>query len=137
MFKKVLAVIFALACVINVRIANAKPLFSDYADSFEIYLDGQKNGVKIVRTTNQLFPFISGVRGESFKTDADSFDLESFLTSFEANVVFIEEINEGTSYYAYSPKIEYRKQVLGQEINLHVFVGNQITVGAPIIYGSF
>lgn len=137
MIKKLLVVIFAILCLSSVKVANSQPIFKGYADSFELYLGGQKSGVEIVRASINLFPFIHNVCGESFKMEAANFNLETFFKQFNAQILFIEEISEGICYYAYSPKIKYRQQVLGEIVNLHVFVGKQITVGSPIIYGSF
>ena len=136
MFKKFLVVIISVLCLANTYLANAQPIFKGYADNFELYVGGE-NTITILNVNEKFYPLVFNVRGESFKTEAAEFDLDEFLLQFDARVLFTEEIEQGVSYYAYSSKIPYRRLVLGQTVNLHVFVGKQITVGSPLIYGSF
>jgi hypothetical protein len=55
----------------------------------------------------------------------------------QAKIIFTEQIEEGTSYYAYSPTIKYRTKIKNKIINLQIFVGKGVKVGSPIIFGSF
>ncbi|MBQ7236797.1 MAG: hypothetical protein IJX03_06570 [Clostridia bacterium] len=137
MLKKIMAVIFATVCLVSVNGANKAPIFKDYANQFEVYIGDASSSAQITRVTKSEFYFLDGVCGESFKTDKDGFELDRFLSEFSAKIVFTERIAEGTSYYAYSPKIKYRKTVKGKTINLHVFIGKEVSVGAPLILGSF
>lgn len=137
MFKKLTIILLSVLCAMNFGVTNAKPLFKGYADCYELYVHGNNNAVEIVSANDRLYPFINNVFGESFKMDIADFNLDEFLKNFDARLLFTERIEQGVSYYAYSPKIAYRQQVFGQTVNLHVFVGGQVTVGSPLIYGSF
>ena len=77
------------------------------------------------------------VKGESF-TAPLNYDYKKLLEELNAKIVMTEDASEGNSYYAYSKKIRYCKTINDKKINLHIFVGKTgITVGTPIIYGSF
>lgn len=112
-------------------------IFSGYTKRVEVYL-GKGGSLSQIQTIDvKDYPYYSGVYGQSFKTDLNEFDLKSFLDDFDAKVIFTESIDEGVSYYAYSPKIKERVNLKGKTINLQIFVGTTVTVGAPLIYGSF
>jgi hypothetical protein len=50
----------------------------------------------------------------------------------------MEETEEGINYYAYTEKLTTEKIIRGKKINLHIFIGeSEVTIGTPIIYGSF
>lgn len=112
-------------------------IFSGYTEKVEIYLGGSGSLSQIQTIDVKDYPYFSGVCGQAFKTDLNEFDLKSFLDDFDAKVIFTESIDEGVSYYAYSPKIKERVNLNGKTINLQIFIGNSVTVGAPLIYGSF
>ena len=137
MFKRIGAILLAALCLLSVGGANKTPIFKDYATEFEVYIGEATSAAQIVSVTESDFRFVSSVCGESFKAEKEDFNLEKFLSEFSARIIFTEEIAEGVSYYAYSPKIKYRQTVKGQTVNLQVFIGKQVTVGAPIICGSF
>lgn len=80
----------------------------------------------------------SNKTGERFICAVDEINLEEFSRDFKAETVFIEEIAEGTSYYAYSKKIPYYKIIYGKKVNLHIFLGKEnCVIGTPLIFGSF
>ena len=95
-------------------------IFSGYTEKVEIYLGGSGSLSQIQTIDVKDYPY-----------------LKSFLDDFDAKVIFTESIDEGVSYYAYSPKIKERVNLNGKTINLQIFIGNSVTVGAPLIYGSF
>ena len=137
MFKKTAVILASCFLIIALYFYLNTPIFKDYANQFEVYIGDASSSAQITRVTKSEFYFLDGVGGESFKTDKDGFELDRFLSEFSAKIVFTERIAEGTSYYAYSPKIKYRKTVKGKTINLHVFIGKEVSVGAPLILGSF
>lgn len=123
--------IFLLHVILNTSI------FSGYTKRVEVYL-GKSGSLSQIQTIDvKDYPYYSGVCGQSFKTDLNNFNLNVFLDDFDAEIIFTESIGEGVSYYAYSPKIKERVNLKGKTINLQIFVGTAVTVGAPLIYGSF
>lgn len=137
MIKKIFIVVLSVFCTLFIGVANAEPVFKEYSDRFEVYTVGGSAG-KIASVDGTDFFLCRRVKGESFKCAADDFSAEEFLNDFAAQIRFIEETEEGTSYYAFSESIKYSKTLNGERINLHVFVGKtQVTVGSPVIYGSF
>lgn len=137
MLKKIAVIVIACALVFTVYTKNNQPIFKGYANNFEFYLSSPSSNAKIVNVNDKLWLITKDVYGESFRADEKNFCLEEFLSDFNAEVVAVESIEEGISYYAYSPKIKYRAKVNDKTVNLHVFIGESVTVGAPLIYGSF
>ena len=116
---------------------RSKPLFSDYSSRFEVYFFDYSslNGVKNVDKSEYVFCF--NLRGESCVVEND-YTVEQILQDFNAKVVKTEHHDNGTSIYAYSKKIKYKKKVFNKVVNLHIELSNgKITLGSPIIYGSF
>ena len=126
----------ALWIIISCYFINSRPVFVEYSIDFEVYLNSASSSAQI-SNTNFGFLGVKNIRGESFKTDIEDFNMEEFINDYSARIVFVEEIEQGVSYYAYSPKIKYRSKLFGQTINLHIFIGKQVTIGAPLIFGSF
>ena len=137
MFKRLMLLFLAVTISLAFLSLNSRPVFSDYSNKIELYFNSSSSMAQIVNIDSFNKQFFFSVRGESFKVDKQAFDLENFLKEFSALMVFVEEIEEGVSYYAYSPKIKYRAKILGKTVNLHIFLGKQITVGSPLIFGSF
>lgn len=138
MFKKICVVLSCLLVLSGTYLFSRTPIFNDYSSVFEVYLNSADSTAEFKTVNISEFKFLSGVRGESFKTDKDNFDLQDFLESFSANLVFTEQIEHGVSYFAFSKDIKYRTTLSNKPINLHVFIGeNNVVVGSPIISGSF
>lgn len=113
------------------------PLFNSYSESFEVYTKSASSNAVITTTTKDYYPLIFAKTGESCKIKGE-FDLTSFFIQTGAKLVFKEQTESGTSYYAYSKNIRYKKVINGKKVNLHVHVGKtDITVGSPIIFGSY
>ncbi|MBR0190414.1 MAG: hypothetical protein IJQ23_08545 [Clostridia bacterium] len=115
--------------------ADKPPVFKGYAEEYEIYLSAGSFGDNIVRTTEKNLNAFAAVKGESCYLNGS---YEQVLKDFSATHLFSEETEEGTSYYAYSPKIRYKTYIKGKAVNIHYFkgYGRQI-VGTPMIFGSF
>lgn len=142
MFKKILVCFLSLLLIFGIAIVNKKPIFSGYASNFEVYLGESSSNAKIVNANKIDFLFLNKVCGESFKIDSLDFNIDKFLVKQNAKIVFIEEIESGISIYAYSRTIKYKKRIKGKMVNLQIFIpkdieNTKITVGTPIIYGSF
>lgn len=76
--------------------------------------------------------------GGSFLIEKE-LDLQELLKSLSVKTVFYEATEFGESLYGYSNKIAQRKTVNGKVVNIQVFIGKnqRITVGIPLIYGSY
>ena len=112
-----------------------KPLFSDYADRYELYLKENSSTSEIVNADNYSFPFYVSVKGEACVVKCDE---KEIIGDFNAEIVFTEETDDAVIIYAYSKKIPYEKIVNGKKVNLQIAKRNDvIKVGSPLIYGSF
>jgi hypothetical protein len=137
MFKKLCLVVLSLVFILFIGIANEAPMFSGYAREYEIYTESASSNARIIKANKNIYPFITAKVGESCKIKG-VFELHKFLADMKAEIVLIEPTGEGTSYYAYSKNIRYLKTIRGKRVNLQVFIGKtSVTVGSPIIYGSF
>ncbi len=132
-FSRVLVTLFFILSICFAYLVNARPIFLDYGGEYEIYfLNGSFTAPQ--KTNSKILPL--GVKGEAC-TIYDK-TAEELFSDFNADVIFIEEIDGGINYYGYSPKIRYTQSINGKIVNLHVFVGKEkIKVGTPIIFGSY
>ena len=137
MIKKLLVIIISITYLFSLKAVNVQPLFSSYADNFEIYLGASSSG-SIIMADKISYSMFNGIKGESASINKLNFDLQEFLSDFGAEVILVENIDDGISFYARTDKIKNVKEVKGKKINLHIFVGKErVVVGSPIIYGSF
>ena len=137
MLKKLTVLALCTIMLFALNYTNNVPTFSGYATEFEVYVGEASSSAQILSLDANSYPLVKDISGEAVKIDLEEFSLEQFLSDFSAKIVFSEQISEGISYYAFSPKIKYRKKVCGEIVNLQIFVGNSVTVGTPIICGSF
>ena len=137
MLKKLFSLIIATIILLSVGVINSKPVFDGYAKTFEVYIGSNSSSAKIVSANKKDLLFMNNIHGQAFIADKDAFDLKGFLKEFDAKIISVEKIDEGVSYYAYSPKIKYVNQLFGKPVNLQIFVGETVKVGSPMIYGSF
>ena len=138
MLKKSIITILIIVFFLCIYAENSKPIFSGYAKNFEVYQSRGSISSAIKNCTALDMLFMRKVQGEGCKVSESEFDLELFLSDFNAKIVFIEQVDGITSYYAYSPKVKYLENIGERVVNLHVAVsGEQVTLGSPIIYGSF
>ena len=137
MLKKFVTAFFCTVFISCVYLFNSAPIVSG-VEKIEVYLFSSSSNAVIKTVDVNEFSFISNVKGECVKLKAKEFDLEKFLSDYGAQVILTESFDGGKSYYAYSPKIRYRESVCGERVNLQVAIrGQTVTVGSPIIYGSF
>jgi hypothetical protein len=53
-------------------------------------------------------------------------------------IFYIESVDDGVSFYAYSKNVKYLRMLNGKKVNLHVSLSNgKVYLGSPIIYGCF
>ena len=138
MLKKSLYIIFALALIVSFSIYNSRPLFYGIGDEYLIYTVDGSSLAEQVSCDTPFYPFMARVKGESCKIEKSGFDVEEFFKSYNAEIMFSESVDGVTSYYGYSKDIKFLKKIGGKAVNLHVAVAeNSVTVGSPIIFGSF
>ena len=136
MFKRYFIVFLSVAFMLSLYFTVNKPLFSDYADRYELYLKENSSVAEIVNADNYSFPFYVSVKGEACVVKYG--DEMKIIGDFNAETVFTEEIKDAVIIYAYSEKIPYEKIVKGKKVNLQIVKRNDvIKVGSPLIYGSF
>lgn len=135
MFKRYFIVFLSVAFMLSLYFTVNKPLFSDYADRYELYLKENSSTSEIVNADNYSFPFYVSVKGEACVVKCDE---KEIIGDFNAEIVFTEETDDAVIIYAYSKKIPYEKIVNGKKVNLQIAKRNDvIKVGSPLIYGSF
>lgn len=136
MFKRTFTVILCMIALVLPLFSARQPLFVAFADRYYVsYVNGSTQPQSVGKSE---FLFLSALKGESVFVEKNSFSLQEFLQYFNAKIVLEEQIEEGISYYAYSPKIKYRACVNEKTVNLHVFIAEDyVALGAPIIFGSF
>ena len=67
----------------------------------------------------------------------ENFNLEDFLTRFDGEIVFVEELSDSVNYYCRAD-LPYSVNLYGEEINLHISVrGGTARAGSPIIFGGY
>ena len=116
-------------------ITCSMPIFSKYKKQVKVYINSNSS---LCQETQGIKLLQAGKMGESFSFNKGEIDIEKILSDFEADILFVENIKEGQSLYAYSKKIPYYKTISGRRINLHVFVTKDLVkVGTPLIFGSF
>lgn len=136
MFKRYFIVFLSVAFMLSLYFTVNKPLFSDYADRYELYLKENSSIAEIVNADNYSFPFYVSVKGEACVVKCG--DEKEIIGDFNAEIIFTEETDDAVIIYAYSKKIPYEKIVSGKKINLQIAKRNDvIKVGSPLIYGSF
>ena len=133
-FALLFAVILFGFCFYSLYSANT-PALKGYAAEYELYLSAGSFGDNIANATDETFAKYKNIKGESCVVTVS---YETVIHDFNATHLFSEEIDGGTIYYAYSPKIKYRAYINGRAVNLQYYAGSSFNkLGAPLIYGSF
>lgn len=116
---------------------NSKPIIKTNG-KVEVYLGSNSSCCKFETTDYVGASLIFNKYGESVILEDENFNVEEFFRSVQGEIVLIEEIEGGTSFYAYSKEIKYLREIKGERINLHVYVkGEKVIIASPIIFGSY
>lgn len=104
------------------------------------YLDSASS--QGLRKTQLSFLDIPRVKGECVRMDLQGKDggryALNMISSFDGELVFMEEACGRTSYYAYAQGLGEGIWLYGKKVNLHVAVGEEeCVVGTPIIFDGF
>ncbi len=138
MLKRLGAIVCLITAVFGVWASFSQPVFREYADSYEVYLDDDSSLAQTKRVNKLQYFFLTDIKGESVTVNSEEFDLEDFFNDFDARLKFTESTPDSQIYYAYSPKVKRVKRVKGQNVNLHVVVCKErVVLGSPLIFGSF
>ena len=138
--KLTLALVFSLACFFCVKAANVSRLSFLHGER-AYYLDSASSQslIKSKLTVWDIFR----VQGESVCFTIEEMEEEdgfarSLVENLGGKILFIEEIDDTISFYAYIPKWGRGITLYGQQVNLHIAVSAQICkVGTPIIFDGF
>ena len=135
MFKKILFPISVFAFIFLYTLSNYFPIFFSSSKNLEIYKGNSSQKIYNLTNIQSIFTFKAG---EGFYVDSNNFDINEFLKNHNAQVVFIEKVESGTSYYCFSTNIYYFQPIRDKIINLHIFISEKTTkIGSPIIYGGY
>ncbi len=133
------AIVFCLLTCVGVR-AYHTARFAHLEGERVFYLDSASS--QGLRKTELSFWDIPRVKGECVRMqfteeDGDKYAM-SLLSSFNGEVLFIEEVCGRVSYYAYAEGLGEGIWLYGKKVNLHVAVGEGVcVVGTPIIFDGF
>ena len=80
---------------------------------------------------------LKNIQGESYSFNKDDFDVDLFLQKYGIKTVKKQDLGEIEIVYGYLDKLS-KFVVENEKINLEIAVnGNHITVGYPLIMGSY
>ena len=134
-FLKTIILIFAFVTIGCLFFLSSRTIFPN-GEKREIYLSDNSSSCRILFLKNEAICF-SKV-GESVTITCEEISPLEILDNFNAELVKIEETEEGISYYAFSKEIKYCRKLFGRKVNLHIFAKEgEIKIGSPIIYGSY
>ena len=138
MFKKCLVLLICGVCILGCWGINNKPIFSDYASEYTVYLQNSSNFSKVKKANNLQYFLTFNKSGESCFVNQEQFNALELANRFNAKLVFTEEVEQGINYYFYSKEIKYSQKLNGHKVNMQVFVASDYAVlGCPIIYGGY
>lgn len=136
MFKKVSVSLCVVIILAFLWLSSQTPIFGKYSKQREIYLSPYTSTPLTVDRITQGLTFIK--YGEACELEKENFDIDDFLSEYDAKIIFSESFDGKLSVYAYSPKLKFKQIIKGKTVNLQVVVSeNIVKVGSPIIYGSY
>lgn len=137
-FLKLLSVTLAAGALIAaLALLSAKPCFEGGQSYTYFCGNTSKSCREVVSEGNPAAVrlTLTGVCGEC--AEYEEFDLESYLSKVNGQVVFIETLSDSVNYYC-KADLPYSIILYGEEINLHVSVkSNLVKVASPIIFGGY
>lgn len=136
MLKKLFSILSSCIITFFCFLGLKMPVFNKYADNFIMYTLDSNN--KFVSTKVDIFTYLisSDVIGEGIILPKEK--QTELIKDFNAQLILVENINQGTNYYYYSPKIRKSVRVQSKTVNLHIFISeNTMMAGSPIIFGSY
>ncbi|MBP5466672.1 MAG: hypothetical protein J6Y43_03820 [Clostridia bacterium] len=136
--KKSVVVTVLLISLLFVWGINAQPVFYGYSEDITLYSKRHGSDCNMISVFGIGYIFVFTKTGESFSADKKNFDIDKFLKDFNAEKVFEEHTFDTDSKYFYSKDIKYCEILYGKKVNIQLSVKNdRVTVGTPVIYGSY
>ena len=149
LLRTALAFVFLLSSCFLIKLSNVSRLSFISGKRTYFLLSSSSQGVQ--KTSIGIFD-LQGVKGESvvfeiktdtggrYATNIEIYDnvVRKILDKYRAEVRFVEEVADTTSYYCYTTLWKDALYLKGEYINLHIAVNNECcSVGTPIIFGGF
>ena len=128
--------LFFLACVWLSNVCVLRKI--DGERTFYVYASSSQATRTQTLDWSQLF-FVSGesVRLTSVPTDGVAF-ANALADTFRAEILFVEEVGDTLSFYAFSPNLPRGIMLYGEKINLHIAISTRgCVVGSPIIFDGY
>ena len=139
--QKIYPLFILIVCflmLLSGAVINSHSYLDKYSGRYEVYLSSNSSSARIVAISKKETCRYVSKRGEAIFISNSNLKVEEIFDSLSAKLNFIEEMENGVSYYGYSDKIKYKKYIRGKTINVHVYKSDGgIKIGLPIIYGSF
>lgn len=124
-----------LACGAAAMMLWASPVF-EMGESYELYAGASSSSPVRRTSTPALDKLLSRYAGESVRYDGDRY--EELAETFQARLLFTEEVDGVRNYYMYSPFLRQGVQINGYTVNLHIAVREGKTAaGTPLIFGGY
>lgn len=138
---RALKISFAVLCaalVVSALVALPQRLCFDGGKNYTFYLGTSSADCREFisgESAAQDRLMLQSVCGES--AEFENFDLDGFLSRYDAEIIFKEELSDSVNYYC-SADLPYSVELYGQKINLHICVRRDcVKVASPIIFGGY
>ena len=130
-----------VAVILAFSLVGEKSLIFNIEGDYTFYLNSASSNAKIITVSyddaKEIKKSLKNVCGESVTTTSKE-EIEKEIQRLNAQLVFSEKVDNIIINYYYSDKISAYKTINGHKINLQTAINeNIITIGSPIIFGSF
>lgn len=137
--------IFVLFGILLITVMLIKrPTLNGLGENKTLYFSGGKQQVvSNGNNTDEKFSVLlsalgEGYKGESVELCGGAETVEYIIEKYNAEVIFIEKVEDITVYYCYSPHFTVCERIGGKNINLQIAANREkVTVGCPVIYGGY
>ncbi len=134
-WKAIFTLMAAALAAFILYAVRSEPVF-EAGKGYEFYLGTSSSEIVCTETPALSKLFLPQVKGESVRYEGERF--KELQEKFDAQLLFVEEAGGVTNYYLHSPKLGSGVLLEGEEVNLHIAVGNgQTAAGTPLIFGGF
>ncbi len=130
-----------IAVILAFSLVGDKSLIFNVEGDYTFYLNSASSNAQIITVpfddAKEMKKNLKNVCGESVTTTRMS-EIEKEIQRLNAQLLFSEKVDNIIINYYYSDKISAYKTVNGYKINLQTAINdNVITIGSPLIFGSF
>ncbi len=129
------------AVILAFSLVGEKSLIFNVEGDYTFYLESSSSNAKIItvdyNSAKEIKKSLKNVCGESVTTTLKE-DIEKEIDRLKAELIFSEKVDNIIINYYYSDKISAYKTINGRKINVQTAINDDIiTIGSPIIFGSF